>query len=161
MGTLPSVIDWIAKVEPLLSVIDWIAKAKPLLAVIDWIANAEPLLAVIDWIAKAEPLLPVIDWIARVRPLPSMSEVFLPRETSHSLSYFTTLALTEPLFLSFHYKETPPKQGTKILQYCTCPKGQVTYSFHSSCKYMHLTFKSVGNMQSSSSYSSQSTCPTG
>ena len=33
-------------------------------------------------------------------------------------------------------------QGTKIFQYCTCPAGQVTYNFHSSCKHMHLSFKS-------------------
>ena len=36
-------------------------------------------------------------------------------------------------------------QGTKIFQYCTCPAGQVTYNFHSSCKHMFLFFKSVYN----------------
>ena len=62
-------------------------------------------------------------------------------------------------------------QGTKIFQYCTCPAGLVTYNFHSNCKHnvMHLSFKSVCikehmgvicNM-TSSSYSSQSTRPTG
>ena len=35
--------------------------------------------------------------------------------------------------------------GTKIVQYCTCPAGRVTYNFHSSCKHMHLSFKSVCN----------------
>ena len=56
-------------------------------------------------------------------------------------------------------------QGTKIFQYCTCPAGRVTYNFHSSCKHMHLSFKSVCNREhkeviyntTSSSYSSQST----
>ena len=34
-------------------------------------------------------------------------------------------------------------QGTKIFKYWTCPAGQVTYNFHSSCKHMHMSFKSV------------------
>ena len=38
-------------------------------------------------------------------------------------------------------------QGTKIFQYCTCPAGRVTYNFHSSCKHMHLSFKSVRNKE--------------
>ena len=39
-------------------------------------------------------------------------------------------------------------QGTKIIQYCTCPAGLVTYNFHSSCKHiMHLSFKSVCNKE--------------
>ena len=38
-------------------------------------------------------------------------------------------------------------QGTKIFQYCTCPAGRVTYNFHSSCKHMHLSFKSVCNKE--------------
>ena len=37
--------------------------------------------------------------------------------------------------------------GTKIFQYCTCPAGRVTYNFHSSCKHMHLSFKSVCNKE--------------
>ena len=59
-------------------------------------------------------------------------------------------------------------QGTKIFQYCTCPAGRVTNNFHSSCKHMHLSFKSVCNKEhkgvicnSTSSFSSQSTRPTG
>ena len=60
-------------------------------------------------------------------------------------------------------------QGKKIFQYCTCPAGRVTYNFHSSCKHMHLSFKSVRNKQHNgvicnmtpSSNSSRSTCPTG
>ena len=59
--------------------------------------------------------------------------------------------------------------GTKIFKYCTCPAGRVTYNFHSSCKHMHLSFKSVCNKENkgvicnrtSSSSSSQSTHPTG
>ena len=64
------------------------------------------------------------------------------------------------------------RQGTKIFHYWTCPAGQVTYNFHSSCKHnvMHLSFKSVQvcnkehkgvicNMTSSSN-SSQSIRPT-
>ena len=58
---------------------------------------------------------------------------------------------------------------TKIFQYCTCPAAQVTYNFHSSCKPMHLSFKSVCNKEhkgvicnmTSLSNSSQSTHPTG
>ena len=37
--------------------------------------------------------------------------------------------------------------GTKIFQYCTCPAGPVTYNFHLSCKHMHLSFKSVCNIE--------------
>ena len=39
-----------------------------------------------------------------------------------------------------HYPLTLCIQGTKIFEYCTCP---VTYNFHSSCKHMHMSFKSV------------------
>ena len=60
-------------------------------------------------------------------------------------------------------------QGTKILQYCTCPAGRVTYNFHSSCKHVHLSFKSICNKEhkeiicymTPSSNSSQSACPIG
>ena len=38
-------------------------------------------------------------------------------------------------------------QGTKIFQCCICPAGRVTYNFHSSCKHMHLSFKSVNNKE--------------
>ena len=38
-------------------------------------------------------------------------------------------------------------QGTKFFQYCTCPAGRVTYNFHSSCKRMHLSFKSICNKE--------------
>ena len=31
----------------------------------------------------------------------------------------------------------------KIFKYCTCPAVRVTYTFHSPCKLMHLSFKSV------------------
>ena len=60
-------------------------------------------------------------------------------------------------------------QGTKIFQYCNCPAGQVTNNFHSSCKHMHLSFKStcnkehkvvICNMTSWNKFS-KSTCPTG
>ena len=53
--------------------------------------------------------------------------------------------------------------GIKIIQYCTCPAGRVTYNFHSSCKCMHLYFKSVCGVifnMTSLSNSSQSTRPT-
>ena len=33
--------------------------------------------------------------------------------------------------------------GDKIFKYCTCPAGQLTYNFYSSCKHMHLSFKKV------------------
>ena len=36
---------------------------------------------------------------------------------------------------------------TKIFKYCTCPAERVTYNFHSSCKHMHLPFKSVCNKE--------------
>ena len=60
-------------------------------------------------------------------------------------------------------------QGTKIFQYCTCPAGRVTYNFHSSCKHMLMSFKSVCNKEhkgvicnmTSLNNSSQSTCPVG
>ena len=38
-------------------------------------------------------------------------------------------------------------QGTKIFKNCTCPAGRVTYNFHSSCKHMYLSFKSVCNKE--------------
>ena len=38
-------------------------------------------------------------------------------------------------------------QGTKKIQYRTCPAGLVTYNFHSSCKHMHLSFKSICNKE--------------
>ena len=40
-----------------------------------------------------------------------------------------------------------PNKGTKISKYCNCPAGRVTYNFHSSCKHMHLSFKSVCNKE--------------
>ena len=43
--------------------------------------------------------------------------------------------------------KTIMNQGTKIFQYCTCPAGRVTYNFNSSCKRMHLSFKSVCNKE--------------
>ena len=60
-------------------------------------------------------------------------------------------------------------QGTKIFQYCTCPAGRKTYNFHSSCKHMHLSFKSVCNKEhkevicnmTPSSNSAKSTRPKG
>ena len=62
-----------------------------------------------------------------------------------------------------------PLQGTKIFQYCTGPAGQVTYNFHSSCKHIYMSFKSLCNKEhkgvicnmTSSSNSSQSTRPVG
>ena len=61
------------------------------------------------------------------------------------------------------------QQGTNIFQYCTCLAGPVTYNFHLSCRYMHLSFKSVCNKEhkgvicnmTSTSNSSQSTRPVG
>ena len=38
-------------------------------------------------------------------------------------------------------------QRTKIFQYCTCSAGRVTCNFHSSCKHMYLSFKSVCNKE--------------
>ena len=35
----------------------------------------------------------------------------------------------------------------KIFQYCTCPARGVTYNFHSSCKHIHFSFKSVCNKE--------------
>ena len=60
-------------------------------------------------------------------------------------------------------------QGTKIFQYSTCPGGQVTYNLYSSCKHMHLSFKSLCNKEhkgvicnlTSSNKSLQSTHPVG
>ena len=65
-------------------------------------------------------------------------------------------------------KQNTP-QGTKIVKYCTCPAGRVTYNFHSYCKHMHLFFKNVCNKghkgvicnMTSSSSSFQSTRPVG
>ena len=60
-------------------------------------------------------------------------------------------------------------RGQKYFKSTQCPEGRVTYNFHSSCKHMHLSFKSVCNKEhkgvicnmTSSSNSSQSTHPTG
>ena len=62
-----------------------------------------------------------------------------------------------------------PIPGDKIFQCSTCPAGQMTYNFHSSCKHMYLSFTSVCNKEhkgvicnmTSSSNSSQSTRPVG
>ena len=61
------------------------------------------------------------------------------------------------------------RQGTNIFQYSTCPAGRVTYNFHSSCKHMHLSLKSICHKEhkgvicnmTSSSNSSQRTRPVG
>ena len=37
--------------------------------------------------------------------------------------------------------------GDKIFKYRTCPAGWVAYTFHSSCKLMHLSFKSLCNAE--------------
>ena len=72
-------------------------------------------------------------------------------------------------YLGIKVDNANKKQGTKIFRYYTCPAGRVTYNFHSSCKHMHLSFKSVCNKElqgvirntTSSTYFSQSTHPTG
>ena len=50
-----------------------------------------------------------------------------------------------------NYKRSVQKendlQGTKIFQYCTGPAGRVTYNFHSSCKHIYMSFKSVCNTE--------------
>ena len=39
-------------------------------------------------------------------------------------------------------------QDTKFFfNYCTCLAARVTYNFHSSCKHMHLSFKSLCNKE--------------
>ena len=38
-------------------------------------------------------------------------------------------------------------QKIHVFKYCTHPEGQVTCNFHSSCKHMHLSFKSVYNKE--------------
>ena len=66
-------------------------------------------------------------------------------------------------------KKIQERQGTKIFQYSTCPRGRVTYNFYWSCKHMHLSFKCICNIKhkgvicnmTSFSNSSQSTRPTG
>ena len=72
--------------------------------------------------------------------------------------------------LVFNLLELESPTGDKIkIKNCTCPAGHVTYNFHSSCKHMHLSFKSVCNKEhkevicniTSSSNSFQSTRPTG
>ena len=40
-----------------------------------------------------------------------------------------------------------PVRATKIFQYYTCPAGRVRGNFHSSCKHMHLSFKSICNKE--------------
>ena len=39
------------------------------------------------------------------------------------------------------------RQGTKLFKYCTCPAGWVAYNFHSSCKHMHMSLKSICNKE--------------
>ena len=36
---------------------------------------------------------------------------------------------------------------TKRFKCCTCPAGRLTYNFHSSCKHMHQSLKSVCNKE--------------
>ena len=109
----------------------------------------------------------------------SLSTIFQSNQHSY---YQIKLGLPFKCKLFFKF------QGTKIFQYCTCPAGGTTYNFHSSCKHnvMHLSFnftrpantisctcplkvyailnkehKGVICNTTTSSYSSQSTRPTG
>ena len=88
------------------------------------------------------------------------------------MDFCIPLCVCVPVFPDTSYSH-PSKngiaQGTNIFQYCTCPAGRVTYNFYSSCKCMHLTFKSICNKEykgvicnmTSLSNSSQITRPTG
>ena len=78
-----------------------------------------------------------------------LSEVCNSLYTNDFSLWFSTLGLR---WLNVHVKGSEVRisklrQGTKIFQYCTCPAGWVTYSFHLSCKHMHLSFKSVCNIE--------------
>ena len=54
-----------------------------------------------------------------------------------SRTWRTWTSLTKVIFV----------QRTKYFNIGTCPARQVTYNFHSSCKHMHLSFKSVCNKE--------------
>ena len=51
------------------------------------------------------------------------------------------------LLLTFTKYGIQSLEGTKMFQYCTCPAGRVTCTFHLSCKHMHLSFKSECNRE--------------
>ena len=53
--------------------------------------------------------------------------------------------ISNSFFFLFSNKMLAIMEGTKIFQYCICHAGRVTYTFHSSCKCMYLSFKSVCN----------------
>ena len=63
-------------------------------------------------------------------------------ERKHLLSHLN-------LNISLNENSVTPDQlqETKLFQYCTCPAGQVTYNFPSSCQHMHLSFKTVCNKE--------------
>ena len=91
-------------------------------------------------------------------------------QSDHQKNRVFFLALTSKTFFSFFNKHLKKfKQGTKIFKYCTCPAGQETNNFYSSCKHMHLSFNSICNKEhkrvicniTSLSNSFQSTGPTG
>ena len=97
-------------------------------------------------------------WLAKEQVLPAMS-TSLAR-----LKDFLLLTLCISIICKKRKSHTSNRG--QIFKYCTCPAGRMTYNFHSSCKHMHLSFKSVCNkgvicnMTSSSNYF-QSTHPTG
>ena len=93
-----------------------------------------------------------------------------PAALRSRVKHSTTEGLRSPIqWVNHTVQSLNNAPGDKIFQYCTCPTGRVKYNFHSSCKHMHLSFKSVCNKEhkgvicnmTSTSYSSQSTHPTG
>ena len=59
--------------------------------------------------------------------------------TAHNWSN-QILSMTDLSFMSTYVQAC---QGTKIFQYSSCPAGRVTYNFHSPCKHMHSSFKTI------------------
>ena len=76
----------------------------------------------------------VVDWDVNIKPnkQTKISNPAWKLSSAYSLSTHCDL-------VTFTY--------LKIFQYCTCLAEQVTHNFHSSCKHMHLSFKSVCNKE--------------
>ena len=96
--------------------------------------------------------------------LTSLHDVSMFITSSKDQLLYILQVLPHVLHCLFLYVPLLYMEGTKIFKYCTCPVGRVTYNFHSSCKHMHMSFKSISNKEhkcntTSSSNSFESTLP--
>ena len=123
---------------------------------------------VTNWRLTADEM--ATDWWLCADRLIDCRRFAMPALTKSCHPTLTSFQHNSSKYLHHGAQRQPKKeQETKIFQYCTCSAGWVTYNFHSSCKHMHLSFKSICNKEhkgvicnmTSSSNSSQSARPVG